>query len=92
LSIISEATVINSLATGSRTIIFNPGSQEPLTADEFELAVINSGQDYAWIHLEARPHVQEMVAKIKKLKLVLSLLVRTYAEEEIAKQFPTERE
>ena len=52
--------MILSEKTGSRTIIYNAGNQEPLTAPEFSIAMENS-DNFNWIHFEARPNVKEML-------------------------------
>ena len=57
----SEAAVIISRESGSRTIVYNPGNQEPLNASEFALAFERSQSSFHWIHFEARPFVHDML-------------------------------
>ena len=58
----SEAAVIISKESGSRTIVYNPGNQEPLNASEFALAFERSQSSFHWIHFEARPFVHYMLS------------------------------
>ena len=58
----SEAAVIISRESGSRTIVYNPGNQEPLNASEFALAFERSHSSFHWIHFEARPFVHYMLS------------------------------
>ena len=57
----SEAAVIISSVSGSRTIVYNPGNQEPLNASEFALALERAPSSFHWIHFEARPFVHDML-------------------------------
>ena len=60
--IFSEASVIISQASGSRTIVYNPGDQEPLKASEFVMALKRMPSTFQWIHFEARPFVKDMLS------------------------------
>ena len=55
--------------TGSRTIIFNPGILEPLTANEFTKVFESNELEYNWIHFEARPNVQDMIRFLQGTKM-----------------------
>ena len=57
--------MILSQSNGSRTIIFNPGTLNPLNLDEFKSVFKNGEEKYSWIHFEARPHVQEMLQYLR---------------------------
>ena len=58
--------MILSQSNGSRTIIFNPGTLNPLNLEEFKTAFENGREKkYSWIHFEARPHVQEMLQYLR---------------------------
>ena len=61
--------------TGSRTIIFNPGILEPLTANEFTKVFESNELEYNWIHFEARPNVQDMIRFLQgsKMKAKISI-------------------
>ena len=56
-----EAVVIISRESGSRTIVYNPGEQEPLKASEFALALESMPSYFKWIHFEARTFVKDML-------------------------------
>ena len=59
--------MILSRETGSRTIIFDPGSQNPLTVTEFSKVDFDI---FSWIHFEARPYVKEMIKHLRSLNHV----------------------
>ncbi len=62
--------MISSLATGSRTIIFDPGNLQPLTLEEFQCALKDANDTFSWIHFEARPNVREMLDFCDSMKEV----------------------
>ena len=58
-----EPIVILSKANGSRTVFFNAGNLNPLTLDEFILAITKKKENtnFSWIHFEGRHNVSEML-------------------------------
>ena len=73
----SEAAVIISRESGSRTIVYNPGNQEPLNASEFALAFERSQSSFHWIHFEARPFVHDMLSYLSSKDKEVSSSVKT---------------
>ena len=70
-----EASVIISQASGSRTIVYNPGNQEPLKASEFVMALKRMPSTFQWIHFEARPFVNDMLSYLLSDRKVRSQIL-----------------
>ena len=70
-----EAVVIISRESGSLTIIYNPGEQEPLKVSEFVLALESILLYFKWIHFEARSFVKDMLVYLLSDRKVASKIV-----------------
>ena len=82
---ILEGTVILSQDTGSRTIIFNPGTLEPLTANEFTKVFESNELIFDWIHFEARPNIEDMIRFLQesKMKAKISIEIETWLKTSV---------
>ena len=76
-----EAVVILSQESGSRTIVYNPGEQEPLKASEFALALESIPSYFKWIHFEAQTFVKDMLSYLRSDRNAESTIISIEIEK-----------